>query len=164
VQIQVRVEDERWTQQVALVSDYWRRIGIDAVEYQPSRALARDREARASFPGTTVRARGVADRVFAGYDGRLQATAQNRWAGVNLAHYANPALDQLIDRYYSTLDGREQSLVFRDMMEIFATDLPVLPLYYDASFAVVRSGVEALKDDFPIVGGVARNAHLWDRR
>ena len=163
MQIQVRVEDERWQQEVALVADYWRRIGIDAAEYMPSRALARDREHRAAFPGTTVRARGVADRVFAGYDGRLQATAQNRWQGPNLAHYANPALDSLIDRLYATLDEREQGLIFKDMMEIFATDAPVLPLYYAASFGVVRKGVHALQYDFAVVGGTARNAHLWDR-
>lgn len=163
VQIQVRVEDERWQQEVALVADYWRQIGIDAAEYMPSRALARDREHRAAFPGTTVRARGVADRVFAGYDGRLQATAQNRWQGPNLAHYANPALDSLIDRLYATLGEREQGLVLKEMMEIVAADVPVLPLYYAASFGVVRKGVYALQHDFAVVGGIARNAHLWDR-
>jgi peptide/nickel transport system substrate-binding protein len=163
IQIQVKVEDERWQQEVALIADYWRRIGIDALEYMPSRALARDREHRAAFPAVTVRARGVADRVFTGYDGRLQATLQNRWQGPNLAHYANPALDSLIDRLYATLDEREQGLILRDMMEIFATDVPVLPLYYAASFGVVRKGVYALQYDFAVVGGTARNAHLWDR-
>jgi ABC-type transport system substrate-binding protein len=112
----------------------------------------------------TVRARGSGDGVFQGYDSRLQATTENRWQGGNLAHYANPMLDQLLDRLFVTLDEREQERLRRELLEIFATDLPVMPVYFAVSFGVVRKGVVALRDDFAAPGGVARKAHVWDRQ
>jgi peptide/nickel transport system substrate-binding protein len=166
VQIQVKSEDERWAQEVAAIADYWRQLGIDATEYVPSRTVARDREQRATFPGVNVRARGSGEDVFGAFDSRMQATAQNRWQGGNLSHYANPALDRLLDRLNATLDEQEQAVAFRDIGEIMATDLPALPLYFAVTFAAVRKDVRALRDDFSTLrntGVLARNAHLWER-
>jgi peptide/nickel transport system substrate-binding protein len=166
VQIELFGYDERWTREVALVADYWRRVGIDVIESIPSRALARDREIRSTFPGAAIRARASGEGVFDGFDGRLFATPQNRWQGGNNAHYANPALDRLIDTLYATLDEREQGRVLQQMGEIMATDLPALPIYFAITFAVVRQGIHALREDYAgirDVGAMARNAHLWDR-
>src|SRR5581483_1624428 len=165
VQIQVTGDDERWEKEVATIADYWRQVGIDTSEVMPSRTVARDREQRASFPAIMVRARGSGEAVFGAFDSRLQATAQNRWQGGNLSHYVNPALDDLIDRLNSMLDEGQQGLIFKDMGETMAADLPALPIYFVVTFAVVRKGVHAL-DDFSTLrstGVLARNAHLWDR-
>jgi peptide/nickel transport system substrate-binding protein len=166
VQIEVKADDERWSKEVALIADYWRRLGVDATEYQPSRAMARDREHRASFSGVTVRARSAGEDVFGAFDSRYHATPANRWTGGNLGHYANPALDRLIDRLDATLDEREQGVILKEMGELIASDLPTMPIYFAVTFAVVRKGVHALREDYAgirDVGVLARRAHLWDR-
>jgi peptide/nickel transport system substrate-binding protein len=165
VQIEVKSDDARWAKEVALIADFWRRVGVDAVEYQPSRALARDREHRSSYSGVTVRARGSEEDVFGSFDSRYHATPQNRWTGGNLAHYSSPALDQLIDRLSATLEERDQAVILKEMGDLLADDLPTLPIYFAVTFAVVRKGVNALHDDYAgisDVGVMARRAYLWD--
>jgi peptide/nickel transport system substrate-binding protein len=166
VRIEVRGENQNYAKEVPLLADWWRQLGIDANEVIPTIVLARDREYRAKFPSLETTSRGRSDEVFISFDGRLQATAENRWQGANHAHYANPALDALMDRLAGTLDEGQQALVLRDMADIMAEDLPVIPLYFRPAFTAVRRGIHALKDDYPgtrNVGAVARHAHLWDR-
>lgn len=165
VEIEVRGALDTWSREVSLVADYFRRVGIEASETVPARA-ARDNEYVSVFPGIVIRARGSNETFLDAFDGRLQATAENRWAGGNNGHYANPALDRLLDEIGAALDTDQQGLLLREAGEIMATDLPAMPLYYRTTFAAARTGIAALKDDYTAggeVGGMARNAHLWDR-
>jgi peptide/nickel transport system substrate-binding protein len=165
VQIETRGGNQTWSKEVALIADYWRQAGIDAQEVIPSPALSRDNEFQATFPGVVIRARGsAAELVLVSFDSRLQATQQNRWTGANYAHYANPALDTLIDRLNTTVDIRENALVLRQVAELFETDLPALPIYFRTAFSAVRKGVIALTDDYRGSGGsgLSRNAHRWE--
>jgi peptide/nickel transport system substrate-binding protein len=165
VEIEVRGALDTWSREVALIADYWRRQGIEATETVPARA-ARDNEYVSVFPGVVVRARGSNEQFLDAFDGRLQATAENRWAGGNNGHYANANLDRLLDELVSMLDVRQQGMALREIGEIMAADLPAMPLYYRTTFAAVRKGTHALRDDYTAtgdVGGMARHAHLWDR-
>jgi len=164
VEIEVRGALDTWSREVSLVADAWRRMGIDASETVPARA-ARDNEYVSVFPGIVIRARGAGETFLDAFDGRAQATAENRWAGGNNGHYANQALDSILDAIAATLDEQRQGQLLREAGEIMAEDLPMMPLYYRTTFAAVRKGVRALTDDFSAggeVGGMARNAHLWD--
>lgn len=166
VQIEIIAANDTWTKEVALIADSWRQLGIDATEVIPSRAVARDDERMASYPGVILRARSSAESVFAAFDSRLQALPHNRYAGANMGRYANPELDHLIDTLYGTIDERQQALLLKDMGEIIAADLPAMPIYFRTTFAVVRKGVHALTDDYASTrdtGVMARHAHLWDR-
>ncbi len=165
VEIEVRGALDTWSREVSLVADYWRRVGVDTTETVPARA-ARDNEYVSVFPGIVIRARGSNETFLDAFDGRLQATAENRWAGGNNGHYANPALDRLLDEVAATLETRQQALLLREIGDIMATDLPAMPLYYRTTFAAARKGIIALQDDYAAggeVGGMARNAHVWDR-
>jgi len=163
VQIELR-GNEPDEKELAFVAAGWRQLGIDVTEYIPPSALARDNEFKSKFPGLETRARSTGDEIFVSFDGRLGSSPQNRWQGANTGHYANPAMDRLIDKLESTIDEREQGLVLRDMGETLATDLPALPAYFRSIFAAVGKGVRAL-DDFAFgqTGTLARQAHLWDR-
>jgi peptide/nickel transport system substrate-binding protein len=166
VQIEVRGENQNYVKEVPIIADWWRRLGLGTTEVIPTIIQAADREANATFPSVYVTSRGRSDEVFITLDSRSQATPQTRWQGANLSHYANPALDALIDRLEGTLDEREQGAILRDMGEVLATDLPLLPLYFRPSFVAVRRGIQALADDYAgtrSAGSVARHAHEWDR-
>jgi peptide/nickel transport system substrate-binding protein len=166
VQIEVRGENQNYEKEVPILANWWRQLGIEATEFIPTINLSRDREYRATLPAVETTSRGRSEDIFISFDGRLQSTAQNRWQGSNIGHYANPALDALIDQLDATLDPDEQGVALKEMAEIMATDLPALPLYFRPAFVAVRKGIRALADDYPGtqgVGAVARSAHLWDR-
>lgn len=114
----------------------------------------------------TRTARGVGPTIFVRLDSRQHPTAQNRYTGTATGSYANPALDRLIDRLYATISESDQALLLKEMGEILADDLPLMPLYFAVKMAAVRKGVRTLFDDYNGADGpglVAANAHLWDR-
>jgi peptide/nickel transport system substrate-binding protein len=163
VQIELRGNepDER---ELAFVAAGWRQLGLEVSEYIPPSALARDNEFKSKFPGLETRARSTGDEIFVSFDGRLGSSPQNRWQGANTGHYANPALDRLIDKLESTISERDQGLVLKEMGGILADDMPALPSYFRSIFAAVGKGVRALDDyAFGQTGTFARQAHLWDR-
>lgn len=151
---------------ITLIAANWRQLGIEPSEVIPPPALLRDSEYKGQFPGLEASARSTGPRPFLSFDSRVQSTLQNRWTGTNNSHYANPELDQLLDRFWATLDQPGQSLILKNMGELAATDLPMMPFYFRMAFAAVVKEVRALTDDYASsgeVGFLARNAHLWDR-
>ena len=82
-------------------------------------------------------------------------------------HYANPAVDRLIQRVYETFDERESARLLKEFGELIAADMAVLPLHFGIEFAAARKGVRVILDDFPSGGATSytssRSAHLWDR-
>jgi ABC-type transport system substrate-binding protein len=131
----------------------------------PAQSL--DREWQARWSALRFFARGSGDAIWTTFDGRLHSTPQNRFGGTNANTYANPALDRLIDRLYSTLDRNEQGRLMGEMGEILAADLPALPLYLRTTMSAVNNRVDALADyEWTTFepGSMSRSAYLWDRR
>jgi peptide/nickel transport system substrate-binding protein len=56
----------------------------------------------------------------------------NGWGGANYIGYANPEMDKLIDQAEQELDPAKQKAIWARMQEIYARDLPVVPLFYRA--------------------------------
>ena len=56
-------------------------------------------------------------------------TEANGWGGANYIAYANPEMDRLIDQAEQELDPAKQKAIWAGMQEIYAKDLPVLPLF-----------------------------------
>ena len=129
VQIEVRGAVATWSKEVAVIADYWRRLGIDVSEVIPSAALARDRDWQSTFPGVTVRARGQAEEVFVVFDGRLHATPQNRWQGANYGHYTNTRLDELFPQGRSTADLTQRKKIYTEAATIMNDELPWIYLW-----------------------------------
>ncbi|MBM2812012.1 MAG: hypothetical protein HW416_2771 [Chloroflexi bacterium] len=156
---------------IPAIADFLRRIGLDVTESITNPVQSRDAEYQATFPGLESNARASGDQILPNFDGRLQALTENRWTLGNRSHYANPALDRLIDRAYAAPDLLNQGVVLREIGELMAADLPALPLYFTMAFAAAARDVRALADDYaatgvPGSGGsglMSRNAHLWDR-
>jgi peptide/nickel transport system substrate-binding protein len=151
--------------QITAIAQFWRDLGIDVAEEIMPGSLSSERSYRATFPGLEFTAQGASDTVLVRFDGR-QCPRPPRFSGSQGGCYMNPELDRLIDRLYGTIDTREQGLALRDIGQIFATDLPALPMYMNVSLAAVRKGIHVLTTDY--AGGqgpgtASRNAHLWDR-
>lgn len=152
--------------ELSIIAGGWRDLGLDVQEEVSPAARARDNEYISTFPALSRTARGVGPTIFIRLDSRQHPTAQNRYTGTASGSYANPAMDRLIDRLYATVDERGQGLLLKEMGELLADDLPLMPLYFAVKMAAMRKGVQALSDyqgaDGP--GLVAGNAYLWDRQ
>lgn len=154
------------TKETNFVAQLWRQtLGMDVAEETVPTARQQDREYRAKFPGLEFRSSN-GDNVFSLFDSRARPTAENRWVGGNPTSYVNPAYDRLLESFFSAFEQPQQAAVIKEMSEILASDLPILPMYVRVDLAPVRKGVRALADDYAgttLTRGMARNAYLWDR-
>jgi peptide/nickel transport system substrate-binding protein len=60
-------------------------------------------------------------------------TAENNYTGQNYTGYANPEMDRLIDAIEIELDRDKREQLWHDLQRLYASDLPVLPLYFRAN-------------------------------
>jgi peptide/nickel transport system substrate-binding protein len=145
----------------------WKDIGVQANYERRTTAALRDREDRATFTGVDVSSNpmGVAAviRKSATYN---IPTAENRWTGTNRGGYSNPAWDEVEPRIVSSLDERQRLDFERQLLSMYATDLPLGPLYFRWDMVPVGGGV---KGPVPNTGVAHRgfilhtwNVHEWD--
>jgi ABC-type transport system substrate-binding protein len=65
--------------------------------------------------------------------------------GCNYLGYANPQVDDLLDRASATVDVPQRADLYRQALAILAHDLPQLPLFYPLNRVALRNGVTSLK-------------------
>jgi peptide/nickel transport system substrate-binding protein len=144
---------------------YWQQLGIDVEPFITPAALARDRERRVQFGGWqgtgTIVLERLSDRA---------ATPENRWVG-NENGFEDPTATHLVTTLRESVTPGDQSAALAGLQTYLVRELPVLPLYFYASYLAVRKGVRALDDaaaGVSVGGEVARfgtyfrNAYLWD--
>jgi ABC-type transport system substrate-binding protein len=154
-------------QQVAILADSWRRIGLQVEEDVVPAALARDNEYLAKFGGwelTGNRADAMLNRLAA-----EPSSPATRWTGNNRAGFVDPRAPQLVNVYLQSLTEAEQFEAVLALSDYIAAELPILPIIYDSTSVGVGRGIKAF-DDLAGGGGAGvpyglytRNAHLWDR-
>lgn len=79
-------------------------------------------------------------------------TVENNWSGQNYTGYSNPEMDALLDKIELELDRDKRKRLWDRLQEMYATDLPVLPLYFRAnSFILPKwlAGVRPTGHQFP---------------
>jgi peptide/nickel transport system substrate-binding protein len=118
-----------------VLQSQWRRLGIDIrIKNEPARV----------FFGQTVNERkfnGMAMFAWMSAPENVPRTTQhseeipteaNGWAGQNYAGYVNPEVDKLIDDIEIELDRGKREAMWHRLQEIYADQLPALPLYFRA--------------------------------
>lgn len=64
-------------------------------------------------------------------------TEQNNWGGADYSAFSNARMDQLIDESETTLEPAKAKALWAEMQQIYADQLPVLPLFFRADAHVV---------------------------
>ena len=119
-----------------VLQSQWRRLGIDV--------RIRNEPARVFFGETTSKRRFSAMAMFAWISAPENVprttlhseeipTEANGWAGQNYPGYRNPEMDQLIDAIEVELDRAKREAMWHRLQQIYAEDLPALPLYFRAN-------------------------------
>jgi peptide/nickel transport system substrate-binding protein len=71
-------------------------------------------------------------------------SAENGWRGQNYTGYCNPEMDRLIDSVEVELDESKRAEIWRQIQQLYAHDLPALPLYFRAEAYLLPQWLEGV--------------------
>jgi peptide/nickel transport system substrate-binding protein len=140
--------------------DSWKQLGVAAEPVALPADRARDAREQATFPSFLVlrQPHGV-NRMVAFHSAQAR-TAERNYQGTNNGRYLNPELDNLIDRYQTTVPMSERMQFAGQIVRHMTEQLPVLPLFYDALPIFVSNRVQNVHPH----SNLAWNVHEWDVR
>jgi peptide/nickel transport system substrate-binding protein len=141
-----KFESELWTtnpedmKPVAVIASQWRTLGAQIGEYGVPAGRSNDREHAASYPlGFIVPGEFVPNK-FLSHEIRSAAT---RWIGQNRPGYANPRVDDLVDRLAVSIDTNERLTVQRELLQAAMGDVMTMPLYWGVAPVLQLKGVRS---------------------
>lgn len=132
-----------------------REVGVDLrIRNQPARVLFGQTIRQREFPGMAM---------FAWFStpeniprttmhSSMIPTADNGWSGQNYTGFANPVMDEAIDRVEVECGPEAQTRNWNMIQQTYAEQLPVLPLYFRANAFVMPtwlSGVTPTGHQYP---------------
>lgn len=72
-------------------------------------------------------------------------TPENNYSGQNFTGYANPRMDALIDALDGELDPQKRTALWHQLQELYADDLPALPLFFSTAAFVTPDWLGGLR-------------------
>jgi ABC-type transport system substrate-binding protein len=126
-----------------------------------------DRQARATFTGFLFTNQGIDIKSVVRRVGSDNIpTADNRWTGTNRGGYSSPKWDELGNRLLVTLDEPMRLELEKQMLQLYTSELPLLPLLYTFDELPVGGGLTGLlpHTGVPASSTIQRtwNIHEWD--
>ncbi len=126
-----------------------------------------DRQARATYSGFLFTNNGIDIKSVAR---RVASdnipTADNRWTGTNRGGYASERWDELGERILASLEDRTRLDLERQMLQLFTSELPLLPLLYTLDELPIGGGLTGPSPNtgVPMNSTISRswNVHEWD--
>ena len=131
-----------------VLQSQWRNVGVDVtIRNEPAAVFfgetmrQREFDAMAMFawlsspesvPRTTLHSEQI-------------PSAENAWSGQNHMGYSNPEMDELIDRLEIELDRDKRQAMWAELQRLYASDLPVLPLYWRAQPYVLPKWLDGVR-------------------
>ncbi len=119
-----------------VLQSQWRKVGVEiTIKNEPARVFFGQTVARREFPALGMYAwlsspESVPRTTL---HSAMIPTADNNWSGQNAPGFANAEMDELIDRTEVELNREARRGYWRRMQQIYAEELPVLPLYFRAT-------------------------------
>mgnify|MGYP001809724681 CR=1 FL=1 len=131
-----------------VIQSQWRRLGIDLkLRTEPPRVFFADTVSKRHYPHLALFAwvsapEGVPRTVL--HSDQIPSEA-NSWSGQNYAGYANPAMDKLLDATERELNDSKRQALWRQIQQLYAEDLPALPLFFRAEAHILPAGLSGLE-------------------
>src|SRR5581483_1593802 len=163
--IEVRTATQRdlHTKTLFPVVDYWQQLGVDAQPLVIPAQNATNLEEQATFPAFQVLRQPAGRARMVGLHSSEARLPERNYTGSNNGRYINPDLDALIDQYTVTIPIASRYQISGQMVHLITDQLPVLPLFFDATPSLVGSrlkGVTTLNGDEN--ARQAWNSQEWD--
>ena len=150
--------------EAAVMSEFWRAIGINTeIDLMP-RALQNDQEYRAKFPGVASSSPMGIDALDRFRSDNIPSDA-NRWRGGNRGGYSNPMVDRLASQFYSTVEVAPRTAVHVQLLKLLSDEVATMPWYYQVDVYAIRAGLKGAVPTAPGQGWTTANAHLlyWEK-
>ncbi|MDF1793121.1 MAG: peptide ABC transporter substrate-binding protein [Thalassobaculaceae bacterium] len=131
-----------------VLADYWKRVGIDTViRNELPRVFFGETVSKRRFPGLAMFAWLSAPEHLPRTTLQSDSipTEANNWGGQNYTGYANPEMDALIDAIEIELDRDKRADLWAAFQRLYATDLPVLPLYFRADSYILPKWLQGVR-------------------
>ncbi len=145
-----------------IMRDQLRQIGLDLrIDNRPSTVLFGQVTRERTFPHLVMYAWTSAPTThfYTIWHSKQIPTRENNFVGQNTPGYRNPEVDRLLDLTEQELDEAKRREVLLKVQELWAEDLPSIPLYFRLALNVQR---KALQNYLPRgFGGVPWNSEQW---
>ena len=131
-----------------VLQDQWRAVGIDvSIDNEPPRVLFGETISKRQFPAMAMFAWLSTPESIPRTTLHSEEipTEQNSWVGQNYSGYNNPAMDRIIDSLETDCAEEDQSRLWSELQALYATDLPILPLYFRANPHILPQGLEGVR-------------------
>ncbi|MRG72660.1 peptide ABC transporter substrate-binding protein [Alphaproteobacteria bacterium HT1-32] len=131
-----------------VLQSQWKAVGIDV--------RIRNQPARVFFGQTVTQREFTAMAMFAWISAPESVprttlhstyipTAENNYAGQNYTGYVSPEMDKLIDEVEVELDRDKRKIIWTKIQQIYASDLPALPLYFRADAFILPKWLKGVR-------------------
>ena len=123
-----------------VLQSMWKAAGIDIrINNEPARVFFGETVTKRKFPAMAMFAWLSAPESVPRTTLHTDSipTPENNWGGQNYTGYSNPKMDKLLEAIEVELDRDKRKTMWRELQHIYATDLPVLPLYFRADAYVL---------------------------
>jgi len=113
----------------------WRAVGVEIrIRNEPPRVFFGETVSRRRFQGMALFAwisapENVPRTIL--HSSEIPSEARN-WAGQNYTGFRHAEMDELLERLPVTLEAEARRPLWRRVQEIYATDIPVIPLFFRA--------------------------------
>lgn len=144
---------------MSVLAAQWRQVGVDArIRGQPARVFFGDTLQRRKFDGLAffswiVSPESVPRTIL--HSAMIPAAA-NGYQGQNFTGYRNPEMDALIDRIERELDREKRRALWRRYQQIYAEDLPALPMFFGTTGFVMPLWLDGIRPT-----GHSATSTLW---
>lgn len=123
-----------------VLQNQWRRVGVEVrIKNDPARVFFGEITRKRAYPALAMYA--WLSSPESSPRNQLHSegipTAANNFAGQNYPGFANAEMDKLIDALEVELDFAKRKQIWARIQTIYATELPVLPLYFRADAFIV---------------------------
>lgn len=148
-------------QEVSIIADYWKAVGINARILVIPAARIRDNEFISSFPGTFVNARTIAPDNFV-FTSDNVPTQELRWAGSNRGSFLDPEVDRLHNLVLTSLDPQARRHATIALHKRMSETLGIGPMYYEVEVILARNNVRGPVGNYGPQQGISWNVFEWE--
>jgi peptide/nickel transport system substrate-binding protein len=149
-----------------LMTDTWRRSGIDVQHSVLPAVQVRQNEVRNTFPGIATPGAGGGDEkgTLAFLTSAQIGTPANGWVGNNRGAWSNPEYDRLWAEFNVTLDRTERVRAMAEMMKLVSEEVPGWPLYWDFNVMAFPTSLRGPELGLSNTSTEFWNVHEWELR
>jgi len=141
------------------VASYWNEIGVRTNLESVAESLASNAQERASYLGVTQQGGGTTiGTLFRRWHSQYIPRAENRYIGDNVAAWANPEADAILEQLERTFTQTETEALLVRLATVFADDMPALPLYYNPEAVAIH---RALRGARPRPNSSGQHSSTW---